>query len=161
MKAIASVDENWAIGSQGALLCPISADLKRFRALTLGHPVILGRKTLATFPGGRPLPGRENLILSRTMTDVPEGAKVFPNLDALLSYAPPDAIVIGGQSVYRMLLPWCDEVYITKISKSFPADSWFPNLDYDPAWRVVEQEGPYEENGVEFQYLTYRWRDIS
>ena len=161
MKAIAAVDENWAIGSQGKLLCPISADLKRFKVITTGHPVILGRKTLATFPGGRPLPGRENLILSATMTDAPEGAKAFGNLDALLAYAPDDAIVIGGESVYRALLPHCDEVYITKIHASFPADCWFPNLDLDPAWQVMDREGPLEENGLKFSYWTYRWRDIS
>lgn len=161
MKAIAAVDQNWAIGSQGKLLCPISADLKRFKAITTGHPVILGRKTLATFPGGRPLPGRENLILSATMADAPEGAKVFGSLDALLAYAPDDAIVIGGESVYRALLPYCDEVYITKIHASFPADCWFPNLDQDPAWQVADREGPFEENDVEFSYWTYLWRDIS
>lgn len=161
MNAIVAVDEAWAIGRDGGLLCHLSADLKRFKALTMGHPVILGRKTLATFPGGRPLPGRENLILSATMADAPEGARVFGSLDALLAYAPDDAIVIGGESVYRALLPHCDEVYITKIHASFPADCWFPNLDRDPAWQVTGREGPFEENGVEFSYWTYCWRDIS
>ena len=155
MKAIAAVDENWAIGSQGKLLCPISADLKRFKVITTGHPVILGRKTLATFPGGRPLPGRENLILSATMTDAPEGAKAFGNLDALLAYAPDDAIVIGGESVYRALLPYCDTVYVTKISRSWPADVWFPDLDQDPCWRVCRVEPPLEEDHIPYQYVTY------
>lgn len=161
MKAIASVDENWAIGYRGKLLRPISADLRRFKAITIGHQVILGRKTLESFPGGRPLPGRENLILSATMTQAPEGAKVFSSLDALLAYAKPDAIVIGGESVYRALLPRCEEVYITKISAAFPADSWFPDLDKDPAWQVVDRDGPHRDDDVEFSYFTYRWRDIS
>ncbi len=161
MKAIASVDERWAIGYRGKLLRPISADLRRFKAITTGHQVILGRKTLESFPGGKPLPGRENLILSATMTEAPEGAKVFSSLSALLDYAKPDAIVIGGESVYRALLPRCDEVYITKISAAFPADSWFPNLDRDPAWQVVDREGPYQDDDIEFSYFTYCWRDIS
>lgn len=160
MKAIASVDQNWAIGYQGRLLRPISADLRRFKAITMGHSVILGRKTLESFPGGKPLPGRENLILSTTMAQPTEGAKVFSSLEALLAYAPDDAIVIGGESVYRALLPRCDEVYITKINASFPADSWFPSLDRDPAWQVTDREGPLEENGVEFSYWTYQRRDI-
>ena len=155
MKAIAAVDENWAIGSQGKLLCPISADLKRFKVITTGHPVILGRKTLATFPGGRPLPGRENLIMSTTMGNVPEGARVFCKWDSLLAYAPKDAFVIGGASVYCGLLPHCDKVYVTKIHKSFPADAFFPNLDEKSDWQITETEGPFEENGLRFSYVTY------
>lgn len=161
MIAIAAVDQNWAIGYRGALLRRISADLRRFKALTAGHPVILGRKTLATFPGGRPLPGRENLILSTTMTAAPEGAKVFASLPDLLAYAPDDAAVIGGEQVYRALLPRCDEVYITKILDAFPADAWFPNLDDDFSWQVRAKEGPYEEDGVKFCYITYGRRDLT
>ncbi len=161
MIAIAAVDQNWAIGYQGALLRRISADLRRFKAITTGHPVILGRKTLATFPGGRPLPGRENLILSTTMTAAPEGAKVFAGLPELLAYAPDDAVVIGGECVYRALLPRCDEVYITKIFDTFPADAWFPDLDNDPAWQVRAKEGPYEEDGVKFSVVTYCRRELS
>ncbi len=161
MIAIAAVDQNWAIGYRGALLCRISADLRRFKAITAGHPVILGRKTLATFPGGRPLPGRENLILSTTMTAAPEGAKVFASIPDLLAYAPDDAVVIGGERVYRALLPRCDEVYITKIFDAFPADAWFPDLDNDPAWQVRAKEGPYEEDGVKFSYITYCRRELS
>ena len=87
MKAIVAVDQNWAIGKGGDQLCYISADLKRFKALTTGHPVILGRKTLATFPGGRPLKGRRNLILSRNPAFRVEGAEVYHDLESLLSQA--------------------------------------------------------------------------
>ena len=104
MNLIAAVDLNWAIGRGGDQLCYIPADLKRFQALTTGHPVILGRKTLATFPGGRPLKNRRNLILSRNPDFAPEGAEVFPDLDSLLAQAPEDACVIGGASVYQALL---------------------------------------------------------
>lgn len=155
MKAIVAVDENWAIGKGGDQLCYLSADLKRFRELTTGHPVILGRKTLSTFPGGRPLKGRRNLVLSRNRDLHIEGAEVFHDVDSLLAQAPADSFVIGGESVYRSLLEHCDRVYVTKIMSTFPADTWFPNLDEDPAWQVGETAEPLEEKGLSFRYVTY------
>lgn len=157
MVAIVAVDEGWGIGHQGQLLARIPADLKRFKALTLGHPVILGRKTLATFPGGKPLPGRENLIMSTTMAAAPEGAKVFRDIDSLLAYAPGDSFVIGGETVYRQLLPYCDTAYVTAIHRHFQADAFFPDLDNHPAWRVADSEGPFQtEEGLAFTFKTYR-----
>lgn len=157
MVAIVAVDEGWGIGHQGQLLARIPADLKRFKALTLGHPVILGRKTLATFPGGKPLPGRENLIMSTTMAAAPEGAKVFRDIDSLLAYAPGDSFVIGGETVYRQLLPYCDTAYVTAIHRHFQADAFFPDLDNHPAWRVTDSEGPFQtEEGLAFTFKTYR-----
>lgn len=155
MNAIVAVDQNWAIGKGGDQLCYLSADLKRFKELTLGHSVILGRKTLATFPGGRPLKGRRNLILSRDPSFTAEGAEVYHNVGSLLSQARSDSFVIGGESVYRALLDHCDTVYVTKIAHSFPADVWFPDLDKDPAWQVVHEEAPLEEKGLAFRYVTY------
>ena len=156
MNVIAAVDRNWAIGKDGDQLAYISEDLKRFKALTTGHPVILGRKTLATFPGGRPLKGRRNLILSRDSEFTVEGAEVFHSLESLLAAAPEDAFVIGGASVYEALLDRCDAAYITKVGAEFPADCWFPDLDARPEWQV-EEEGPErEENGLRFRYVTYR-----
>lgn len=155
MNAIVAVDQNWAIGKGGDQLCYISADLKRFKELTTGHPVILGRKTLATFPGGRPLKGRRNLVLSRDRKLQIEGAEVYHNVESLLAQAPEDSFVIGGESVYRSLLDRCDTVYVTKIAHSFPADTWFPDLDADPAWRAVREEEPLEEKGLTFRYVTY------
>ena len=157
MDLIVAVDRNWAIGRGGDQLVYLSQDLKRFKALTTGHPVILGRKTLATFPGGRPLKGRRNLILSRSPGVAPEGAEVYPDLDALLGAAPEDSFVIGGASVYRALLDRCATAYVTKIEAAFPAaDCWFPDLDSRPEWRVAEESGPQEENGVSFRYVTYQ-----
>ena len=166
MNAIVAVDQNWAIGKGGDQLCYLSADLKRFKELTLGHPVILGRKTLRTFPGGRPLKGRSNLILSRTPGFRVIGSqsnripgkpynRVYKTLQNLLRYAPEDSFVIGGESVYRALLDHCDTVYVTKIAHSFPADVWFPDLDKDPAWQVAHEEAPLEEKGLTFRYVTY------
>lgn len=155
MNLIAAVDRNWAIGKDGELLVRIPADLKRFRALTSGHAVILGRKTLATFPGGKPLKNRPNLILSRNAAFAPEGAQVFSDVDSLLKAAPADAFVIGGESVYKALLPHCDRAYITKIDKAWSADAFFPDLDADPAWQVTEEGEPLEHEGLAFRYVTY------
>lgn len=160
MNAIVAVDENWGIGRNGQLLARISADLRRFKALTTGHAVILGRKTLQTFPGGRPLPGRENLIMSTTMDAAPEGAKVFRDLDSLLDYAPEDAFVIGGETVYRELLPYCGKAYVTKIHQTFDADAFFPALDDLDGWKVTETEGPFEESGLRFSYVTYEREEV-
>ena len=156
MNLIVAVDENWAIGKGGDQLVYIHADLKRFKALTTDHPVILGRKTLATFPGGRPLKNRRNLILSATPGYTMEGAEVFPDVQSLLANAPEDAFVIGGESVYRTLLDNCDTAYVTKILASFPADRWFPDLDAHPDWSVAEESEILEEDGIRFQYVTYR-----
>ena len=156
MNLIVAVDENWAIGKGGDQLIYLSADLKRFKELTTGHPVILGRKTLATFPGGRPLKNRRNLILSATPGYTVEGAEVYADLDSLLKNSPEDAFVIGGESVYRALLDRCDTAYVTRIHSSFPADRYFPDLDKHPDWVAVEYSDVLEEKGVSFQYVTYR-----
>ena len=156
MNLIVAVDRNWAIGKGGDQLVYIPADLKRFKELTLGHPVILGRKTLATFPGGRPLKGRRNLILSATPGYTVEGAEVCPTLQTALDAAPEDSFVIGGESVYRALLPYCDTAYVTKIDAAFPADRYFPDLDEDPAWSVAEESEVHEHEGLSFRYVTYK-----
>ena len=156
MNLIVAVDRNWAIGKGGDQLIYIPADLKRFKELTMGHPVILGRKTLATFPGGRPLKGRRNLILSRNPDFAPEGAEVFADAQALLAVAPEDAFVIGGASVYRDLLDKCDTAYVTKIDGEYPADCWFPDLDADPNWVVTEESEPLDHEGTAFRYVTYK-----
>ena len=158
MDLIVAVDQNWAIGKDGEQLLYLSQDLKRFKALTLGHAVILGRRTLSTFPGGRPLKGRRNLILSTTPGFAPEGGEVYPSLDALLAAAPADAFVIGGESVYRAHLDRCCTAYVTKILAQYPADPYFPDLDADPRWESVEESELLEENGVRFRYVTYRRR---
>ena len=158
MDLIVNVCENWGIGKDGNLLVSISADLKRFRQLTTGKTVILGRKTLSTFPGGRPLKNRTNLILSRSTAEV-DGAEVLPDLAALfarLRDCELDQVsVIGGASVYRSLLPYCDTAYITKTLLSPEADTFFPNLDEMENWSVREAGDVLEENGVRFQYLDY------
>lgn len=159
MDLVVNVAENWGIGKGGDQLVYISADLKRFRQLTTEKTVILGRKTLATFPGGRPLKNRTNLVLSGSVSEI-EGAEVFPDLPALmerLKAVEPDSIsVIGGASVYEALLPYCDTAYITKTFGDYEADTYFPNLDALKNWCITEESAQMEEQGIRFQYITYK-----
>ena len=157
MNAIVAVDRNWAIGREGDQLVYLKEDLKRFRTLTAGHAVIVGRKTLATFPGGRPLKGRDNLVLTRDPNVQVEGAQVFRSVEDLLAAAPEDAFVVGGSQVYEALLPWCDTVYVTRIDAAFPGcDAFFPDLDAQGGWTAGEEGEPLEENGLTYRYVTYR-----
>lgn len=158
MELVVNVTEDWGIGYKGELLVAISEDLKRFRQLTTGKTVILGRKTLSTFPGGRPLKNRRNLILSGTVSEV-EGAEVYPDIPSLLSAikgSTPDTIsVIGGATVYEALLPYCHKAYVTKNTYSGPTDTWFPNLDEMENWTVEKESEVYEDNGVRYWYVDY------
>ncbi len=158
MDLVVNVTENWGIGRDGVLLFSISADLKRFRQLTTGKTVILGRKTLKTFPGGRPLKNRRNLILSASGLSV-EGAEVLRNLnelfDRLHTCDCSQVSVIGGSSVYRALLPYCDKAYVTKTLQAPVADTFFPNLDQLQNWSVTEEGPILEENGIRFRYVDY------
>ena len=157
MNVIVVVDENWAIGKDGDQLVYIPADLKRFQALTTGHTVLLGRKTLATFPGGRPLKNRKNIILSTREDFAVQDAQVVKTLEQALESANEETFVIGGASVYQQMLPYCKAAYITKIHKAYPqADTHFPNLDELPDWEVVQQEQPQHHEDITFSYLTYQ-----
>ena len=154
MEAIVCVSENWGIGLDGDLLFHISADLKRFKELTVGKTVILGSRTLKTFPGGKPLPNRRSIILTRSETPI-EGAELAHSRQDAIDLAGSDAIVIGGASIYTLLLPYCDRVRVTKVFASPKADSYFPNLDNHPDWRVENAGEVQEENGLKFQYIDY------
>ena len=154
MTAIVCVSKSWGIGRDGALLFLISDDHKRFRSLTVGKTVILGHKTLDTFPDGRPLKDRRNIVLSHRDLDVP-GAEIARSFDAAAALGGDDAIVIGGASVYMALLSRCDRVYVTKVDADPDADSFFPNLDDNPDWRIESESETFEENGLKFRYVDY------
>lgn len=160
MNLIVNVTQNWGIGFENRLLVSLRADLKRFAQLTTGKTILLGRKTLATFPGGRPLQNRTNLILSADSGYSVEGASVIRSLDALLqtvkSLPPEDVWVVGGSSVYRQLLPYCRTAFVTKVLVSPPADCFFPDLDRLAQWTLAQDSPMMEENGIRFQYLEYR-----
>lgn len=156
MELIVMADAAWAIGRDGDQLCYIPPDLKRFQRRTSGHPVLVGRKTVATFPGGRPLKNRRNLILSRDPSFAPEGGEVYPTLAAALAAAPADTYVIGGETVYRQTLAHCDRAHVTRVHIAFPqADTYFPDLDRDPEWELTGAEGPYVWGEFAYSYLTY------
>ena len=143
MNAIVAVDNNWAIGCKNSLLVRIPADHKNFRQETTGKVVVLGRKTLETFPQGMPLPNRTNIILSTNPNYQVKDAVVVHDkeeLDAeLKKYPTEDVYIIGGESVYRMMLPECSVVHVTKIDHDYEADAYFPNLDKDDAWEITAE----------------------
>ncbi|MBQ9647838.1 MAG: dihydrofolate reductase [Oscillospiraceae bacterium] len=154
MQAIVCISENWGIGRDGQLLFRISADLKRFKALTVGKTVVLGSRTLKTFPNGKPLPNRRSIVLTRSEAPI-GGAELAHTTQDALALAGEDALVIGGASVYTLLLPYCDRVLVTKVFAAPEADSFFPNLDAHPDWRVASESEVMEENGLKFQYVDY------
>jgi len=159
MNCIVNVDQNWGIGKNDELLFSISADLKRFRELTTGKTVVLGRKTLSTFPGGRPLKNRRNIVLSSNKDLTIDGAEVVSSVEEalkLLKDIPTEDIcIIGGASIYEAFLPYCHKAQITKTLRDGGADRFFPNLDQNPNWTVSRKSEVLEENGVSFQYLDY------
>lgn len=157
MNAIVVVDSNWAIGREGQLLFSLPTDMKRFRQLTLGSTVLLGRKTLESFPGGKPLPKRQNVVLTSQDLQA-EGVTCVHSLDALVAagQAAESAFVIGGGSVYAALLPSCRRVYVTRVETAVErADTWFPNLDTLPGWEVEAVSDPVTENGLTFRFVDY------
>ena len=169
MKAIAAVDQNWAIGNKGELLMPIPEDLKNFRTLTKDGIVICGRKTLSTFPNGAPLKHRINIILSRDPSFRCEGADIVHDIEELLdlladkygSFPKENIYVIGGASIYRQLLPLCSEAVITKIEKRFEADAFFPDLDLLENWERTETGRKQYYEGVGFHFDRYVRKDSS
>ena len=154
MQAIVCISENWGIGTEDRLLFHLSADMKRFKALTVGKTIVVGSRTLATFPGGKPLAGRRNIVLTRSEAPI-DGAELAHTREQVLALAGSDAIVVGGASVYTLLLGDCDRVLVTKVFASPKADSYFPNLDNHPDWRVETESEVMEENGLKFQYIDY------
>jgi len=155
MQAIVAVSQSWGIGKDGHLLFRISADLQRFKALTTGHTVIMGRKTLESLPGGRGLPNRRNLVLTRQKRFIPDRAEAVHSLEELLALAGTDAFVIGGQAVYEQLLPYCDTAHVTKIDHAYEADAWFPNLDEDPDWEITADSDEQYYFDLTYHFLKY------
>lgn len=155
MFAIVCVSENWGIGKDGALLFRIKEDLQRFRELTLDKTVVMGRKTLQSLPGGKGLPQRRNIVLTGNRAFTAENAEVchFP-VEAVLT-AGEEAAIIGGGEVYRLFLPLCHRVYVTRVFAAPPADTFFPNLDEDPRWQVERESEIFEKDGLRWQYVDY------
>jgi dihydrofolate reductase len=160
LKLIVAVADDWAIGYKGDLLARISTDLKRFKEITTGNAVIMGYNTLLSLPGGKPLKNRENIVLYPDEIEI-EGATVVHSLEEAVKVSKKikdkDVFVIGGGSVYNQLLPYCDTAYITKIDKHYEADTFIPNLDEMPEWKVEEEsEQYYDTDGTPYRYVTYK-----
>jgi dihydrofolate reductase len=166
MNLIAAVDKNWAIGSNDDLLFRISTDLKRFRQLTTDKTEIYGRRTMETFPGGKPLKNRRNIVLSRQNSIAVEGAAICHNRDELFillnklqetaEITDSDVFVIGGASVYKMLLPYCKRAYITYIyAEGDNPDCFLVPLDNQKGWQLSETSEIMQDNGLCFDYRTY------
>lgn len=156
MDAIVAVYEDWGIGCCGTQPVAICADRKFFRATTKGATVIVGRKTLADFPGGRPLPNRRNIVLTRQEVQI-DGVEVAhsPAQAARMAAEDEKVFVIGGGSVYRQMLPLCQRAYVTKVYACPQSDTWFPNLDEDGQWVMEELLDSGEEDGIRYEMCLY------
>ena len=156
MEGIVAVYDDWGIGRDGTQPVALSADRKFFRETTRGAMVIVGRKTLADFPGGNPLPNRVNVVLTRGQLEK-DGVTVChsPEEAAALAKTAARAMVIGGGSVYRKMLPLCDTFYVTKVHTTPESDTFFPNLDQDPQWELAEVLQSGEENGIAYEMCRY------
>ena len=159
MILIVAVDSNWAIGLKNKLLVRIPSDQKFFRQETTGKVVVLGRKTLETFPGGLPLKNRTNIILSTDKNYKVKDAVVVHSIEELLEelkqYDSKDVYIIGGESIYRQMLPYCDTAHVTKIYHSYEADTYFPNLDEMPEWEVTATSEEQTYFDLEFEFIKY------
>ena len=159
MNIIVAVDENWAIGYRGDLLVRIPADHKMFRNETIGKVVVLGRKTMDTFPRGLPLAGRTNIVLTRNPEYQVKDAIVVHSVEELLAelknYDTKDVYVIGGDSVYSQLLPYCDTAHVTKIDRSYEADTYFPNLDASGEWEITAESDEQSYFDTTYHFLKY------
>ena len=159
MKMIVAVDKNWGIGKNNDLLVSIPADMKMFRTETSGKVVVMGRKTLESFPGGLPLKNRTNIVLSGNPDYQVKGAIVVHSLQELLEeikkYPKDQVYCIGGDSVYKMLLPYCDTAQVTKIDFAYEADRYFPNLDEMPQWQVAAESEEQTYSDLEYRFVRY------
>ena len=156
MELIVAVYDDWGIGKDGTQPIALSTDRKFFREMTRGAMVIAGRRTIADFPGQKPLPGRVNVAVTRSNIEIP-GFTVChsPEEAAELAQTAEKAMVIGGGSIYRQMLPYCDRAIITKVHVTPESDTFFPNLDEDPAWELAEVLQSGEENGIAYEMCVY------
>lgn len=160
MKLIVAVDENWGIGAGGKLLVSIPEDMKFFREKTTGKTVIYGRKTLESFPQGKALKNRRNIVITRDESYAADNAEIAHSVEEALSLAesdrPEDVYVIGGAAVYQQLLPYCDTAYVTYIEYPYSADVYMPNLDQDPAWELADESDEKTYFDLIYYFRTYR-----
>ena len=159
MNIIVAADSNWGIGKNNQLLVSIPADMKMFRQETTGKVVVMGRKTLESFPNGLPLKNRTNIVLTGNKNYKANGAIIVHTIEELLEeikkYPSDEVYCIGGDSVYKQLLPYCDTAHVTKIDFAYEADSHFPNLDEMPEWKVTAESEEQTYFDLEYTFVKY------
>ncbi len=159
MNIIVAVDRNWAIGYKNKLLVSIPADMKFFRSTTTGKVVVMGRKTLESFPNGLPLKNRINIVLTADREFKVKDAIICHSVEELLEelkkYDSDEIYVIGGDSIYHQMLPYCNVAHVTKIDHAYEADTWFPNLDELPEWEITADSEEQTYFDLEYQFLKY------
>lgn len=162
MNLIAAVDKNWAIGKENKLLVSIPADMKFFRETTTGKVVVMGRKTLESFPNGLPLKNRTNIVLTHNKNYDGKGAIVVCSMEELREelkkYNSEDIYVIGGEQIYKALVDDCDVAHITKINYEYDADAYFPNLDEKPEWKITADSE--EQTYFDLEYFFYKYEKV-
>ena len=157
MELIVAVYDDWGIGRDGTQPIALSADRKFFRETTRGCMVIAGRRTIADFPGQKPLPGRVNVALTRGTQEIPGFTVCHSPEEAVeLAKTAGRAMVIGGGSIYKQMLPLCDTAYVTKVHTSVDSDTFFPNLDANEDWTLAEVLQSGEENGIFYEMCLYK-----
>ena len=165
MNLIVNVSENWAIGRGNELLFHLSTDMKFFKSQTIEKTVVMGRKTLESFPGKKPLPKRKNIVLTTNPDFCAENVEIIHSIDELLKKIDlensEDIYVIGGETIYRQLLPYCDTAFVTKVASTVnDADAFMVNLDDDENWEIADESEPMNEKGYDFKFVTYKKKAI-
>ena len=158
MKLIVAADRNWAIGKNNKLMWSIPADMKFFRETTQGNVVIMGRKTLESFPQGQPLKNRVNIVITRNPSYKVKDAVVVHSVEEAIEESRKydgDVFVIGGESIYRAMLPYCDTALVTRIDYAYEADTWFPNLDEDEEWELADEGEEQTCFDLEYAFTRY------
>lgn len=162
MNLIVNADKNWGIGKENQLLVHIPNDMKMFRQTTTGKVVVMGRKTLESFPNGMPLPKRTNIVLTTDQDYDGRGAVVVHSTEELFEelkkYEDEDIFIIGGESIYRMMLPYCDTAYVTRLDYAYDADTFFPDLDALKEWEIAEESEEQTYFDLEYVFLQYKKR---
>lgn len=161
MNLIVNVSENWAIGRGNELLFHLSTDMKFFKSQTIEKTVVMGRKTLESFPGKKPLPKRKNIVLTANPDFCAENVEIVYSIDELLKKIDlensEDIYVIGGETIYRQLLPYCDTAFVTKVASTVnDADAFMVNLDDDENWEISDESETMNEKGYDFKFVTYK-----
>lgn len=164
MNLMVAVDKNWAIGNKGQLLVTIPADQKLFREETLGKVIVMGRKTLESLPGGRPLPGRTNVVLTKDPDYQVKGATVFHSLEETLrfleAYPSEDIFIIGGEQIYRQFIPYCNVAHVTYIDYAYVADTYFPNLEKEAGWILATESDEQTYFDICYEFRMYVRTDL-